>query len=277
MNDLTYVIGFSSSDLSLPMESHWLYAAGVCELNCEGLKAWYKQLQRDDFEGPQAEKNLADLQWLAPRVIAHDTATSLLSTAGPFLPTKFGTLFSSTDRLHQFVCHHRTEIDSFLKRIANQREWGIKVFIDWKVVQNALKASSTNDHSSSSGANYLKMKLEQKRVEALSKSLVSDCLAELHNVLGSCYEFVVRREVPKNASLLDQSINVNNDWISSHAILCNRDQDAASIRTAISKRWPSCTSYSAALLKSIRIDVTGPWPAYSFAPSLQIVDQQQVA
>ncbi len=274
MNELTYVIGFSSSNLSLPIESQWLYAAGVCEITFNGLKAWYKQIRREDFEGPQAEKNLADLQWLAPRVIAHDTATSLLSEAGPFLPTKFGTLFSSTERLKCFVHQHQREISAFLNCLQTRREWGIKVFVDWKILQDNLKDCSTNSTTSSSGANYLKNKLEQKRAEASSKSLVTESLVELHKVLCSCYESVVRRDVPKNAMLLDPSINVRNDWVSSHAILSNREDDGAIIRTTIWDRWPNCAQYSDAIKQAIRIDVTGPWPAYSFAPSLQIAEHQ---
>ncbi len=75
-----YLLGFSPASEPIKRDEQFLLnQLGVEQLTVGEISVWFTQIERAEFEGPVAEKNLADLQWLTPRVLAHESINSNLS------------------------------------------------------------------------------------------------------------------------------------------------------------------------------------------------------
>lgn len=80
------------------------------------------------FTGEQGDKNLADIQWIGPRAMAHETVVEKISQSAAALPARFGTLFSSRQQLSQVLTQTYDQIMAFLDQVLDKEEWGVKGF-----------------------------------------------------------------------------------------------------------------------------------------------------
>jgi hypothetical protein len=96
------------------------------------------QVAQQDFCGPQAERHMQQLDWVAPRAVRHEAVIEEVMASSPVLPVPFGTLFSSQKALAEFVEQHRETILSFLQRVTKCGEWSVKGWFDRKQAQKTL-------------------------------------------------------------------------------------------------------------------------------------------
>ncbi len=263
-----YLLGFSlngdsleSGDLAL------LDHLGVQHTTSLAVTAWYKVIERSEFEGPIAEKNLADIQWLTPRVLAHETIVSNLSQRIPFYPSRFGALFSSIEKITHHTCLNASILKEFLSAVRGKEEWGIKFYSD-----NARAAQIAASHEGivedgkpTSGVNYLKLRQLQRSLSLTSSETIQAKVTTAIGYLQSQYADVVSRPIfnAKESSAEKLLANI--------ALLVCRDASTAFLDWT--RRW-NAEQY---LASSIRLQVTGPWPAYSFCPTLASLTEQSEA
>jgi hypothetical protein len=237
----------------------------LCDLfEIEQLKvgpiiAWYKRVDRTDFEGDIGEKNLANINWLTPRVMAHEEAVSQLSSQSAFFPSRFGTLFSTESSLYSFTKSATPRLLEFFACVAGKREWGLKFFGD--TAQAAKLIAKRNgliqDGSPIRGANYLKFKQLQRELSKSQSQFFEEAMGQaIASVKDSFREHVIRpiRTITKSEG--------RDELVGNLAILVSdllTDYLAAWI-----KEWNEISFQSTAL----RVELTGPWPVYSFCPSL---------
>lgn len=283
MNEALYLLGFSPKLISSSEEtvvapqtssstgvdtnaprynSHTLM---LCELfEIEQLKvgptiAWYKRIDRTDFEGDVGEKNLADINWLTPRVMAHEEAVSQLSSQSAFFPSRFGTLFSSESSLYSFTKSASPRLLEFFTRVEGKREWGLKFFGDTAQAAKliAKRDGLIHDGSPMRGANYLKFKQLQRELSKSQSQFFDEAMGQAIAAIKASYpEHVVRpiRTVTKN--------ECHDELVGNLAVLVSdllTDSLAAWIKEWNDNSFPST---------ALRVELTGPWPAYSFCPSL---------
>jgi hypothetical protein len=219
--------------------------------------SWVSQ---SEFCGPAGEKNLQDLAWVAPRACRHEEVLERVMRLGAVLPARFGTLFSSTASLEGFMRQQETPIVRFLERVSGQEEWALKGFLD----QGRAEAESLADRRSeepcrpslSPGAAYLLEEgLRLQAREALDDRLAEMCgkLLEELNLLAT--EIVARR------ILAPQTPKAGREMVLNWALLL--PAAAADFRGRIERANGEKNRGGLAL------EVSGPWPPYSFCPVLQ--------
>src|ERR1019366_7794293 len=93
---------------------------------------------QEDFCGPEAERHMQQLDWVAPRAVRHEAVIEEVMASSPVLPVPFGTLFSSPEALSEFVEQHRGTMTAFLRRVADHGEWSVKGLFDRKQAQKSL-------------------------------------------------------------------------------------------------------------------------------------------
>ncbi|QYU67456.1 GvpL/GvpF family gas vesicle protein [Leptolyngbya sp. 15MV] len=86
------------------------------------LAALAADVDAAEFLGPDAEQRLADLQWLTPRALAHESLISKAMAHGPVLPMRFGTVFSSEHTLREALDRHAPAIADFLGQVEGHAE-----------------------------------------------------------------------------------------------------------------------------------------------------------
>jgi hypothetical protein len=257
--DAIYLLGFS------PRTSDQLRAAITSVLpmiECQShgnVDGWFVRVPRDQFEGPDAEKNLADIRWLSPRVMAHQQAVEHLSRELPFYPAHFGTLFSDLSRLFELIDRNRRTLLEYFANDARHVEWGVKVFVAWSRAVDAFQQTgdaSTGD-TSGGGLNYLRRKKMIRQRDQAVRQWIDKTLA------------AVREEVQSLAvRCCDRPTNVggdDGDWecIANLAVLVPWQ------RQSELQQWIESKHAAAADPKRmLSFQLTGPWPLYSFLPPL---------
>lgn len=223
----------------------------------ETLVAIVDVVDQAAWTGPDAQRNMETLSWVGPRAITHEHVVEAVMDEGPVYPARFGTLFSSVDRLTETVAVHRAELDAFLNRVDTADEWAIKGFLDRDRAADHLAAGADDQEGDEepSGSAYLKRRLQEQR----ARESVDDWMA---GTAESLQEAVDRVAADMRVLDIQQSLHAAADesmvfnWavlIENAAALQDRVQEAnARFETA-----------------GLTLQLTGPWPPYSFRPKLE--------
>ncbi|MEI6785140.1 MAG: GvpL/GvpF family gas vesicle protein [Verrucomicrobiota bacterium] len=226
-----------------------------------GVAAIVSQVSRSEFCGPAGETNLQDLAWLAARACRHQAVLEQVMRLGPVLPTRFGTLFSSSASLEGFMRQHEAAIAQFLERVGGQEEWAVKGFFDqaraeaeWLARRRSADPGLT---ASSPGMAYLQeQSLRIQAKEALDDRLAKACDDLLNELKPLASEIVPRRIVAQETPDAAREMVLN--W----ALLvpaAAAEDFRGRIERANAEQNPA----------GLTLEVTGPWPPYSFCPVLE--------
>ncbi|MBU3890913.1 GvpL/GvpF family gas vesicle protein [Methylosinus sp. KRF6] len=219
-----------------------------------------------DFIGAVGERNLDDPAWVAARCRRHEAVLELAMRDGAVFPVGFGTLFSSAEVLLDFVGRHERQIAGFLRETADHEEWEVSAFatLDAHDLLERTAASEWPDFLSlSAGARYLRLCRERTALIASAKRLACraavSLLSELQHELRPS-NAVLR---PPRPRLRVTGNEINGEQVGSLVLLI-RSEQAAALRTTLGSLNPARVKVGSPL----RLAVSGPWPPYSFRPTL---------
>lgn len=203
---------------------------------------------------PQQQSHLIELAcW-------HDAVINHYAQSGPVLPVRFGAVFSGVEPLAQFVSRHEQAIRQFLELARTRAEWVVKLLLvreqarAWSITTDVQLAEQAAALPSSPGARYL---LEKKLHQAADRWLREQVEQWTADLLAAVGDLVVQScpitpTVPAN----DQA-----EPLAAWAMWLSHDnQPAWSQRLqTLQADWQA---------RGLRLAITGPWPAYHFAPTL---------
>lgn len=212
----------------------------------------------DDYCGAAAEANLANLDWLAPRTVRHAEVLRRAMRASAVFPMPFGTLFSHLESLTAFMAANEAVIARFLAEVSGHEEWGLKAKarLDDHVTLEAIASASWPDWSAlTPGVRYLRLRRDRLSLIDLAReraaAIVADLVAEL--ALPSAE---VRTLAPRGGA--DES---GAEPIASYALLVPTSE-----AENLNERARTLAATAAA--QGVELLLSGPWPPFSFRPSL---------
>lgn len=91
------------------------------------LGALVSMVSLDDFSEPEFEARMEDITWLEPRVRAHAAVIMRAFECQPVLPMRFGTLFSSTERMAAHLRERLSELLPLLEATRGLEEWTVRI------------------------------------------------------------------------------------------------------------------------------------------------------
>lgn len=267
--DVIYLLGFSPAATRQVRN-------GILEtlpyLECQsrdGIDAWYVNVSRDQFEGDDAEKNLADLAWLTPRIMAHQRSLEGLSAQLTLYPATFGTLFSSPEVLHRTISQNHETLNGYFVAVAGKQEWGIKCLVNWPTAVEAYQRVHPDSAQSGEGGgvSYLRrQKLIRDRDERV-RVWIDEEMRAIESDLGEISSALCHRRIS------DRSVKSDNECIANIAVLVEHQNVDAIIEWG--KVWEEQYNTRERIIK---IEMTGPWPTFSFCPPLvDYVDADQAS
>jgi hypothetical protein len=217
------------------------------------------QVERSLFEGPQAETNLADLNWLTPKVLAHQHALDLISSISPLYPMSFGTLFSSIEALESVMALNEEGLEKYFLATAGTQEWGVRIVVSWPAAVKAyqIQFPEKADGSEGSGSNYLR---QQKRIRERDERVRDWIQTDLRAIDARLTELSVEtfsRRIQAAGSDKDQECMAN------LALLIQRVRAKELIDWV--DRFNSGSKQAHGIISLV---LTGPWPLLSFCPVL---------
>ena len=188
---------------------------------------------------------LRDLDWVAPRAIAHERVVESFLSAPALLPMQLFTLFTSDARLLEHVRSARARIRRILKRVERKVEFGLRLTWDERVVRTQASARRAR-----TGAEFLARKrdvLDVNRTRLAHARKTADRLFRSmgREAFGAHRRTSLERAAPGARLLLDAAFLVD-----------------AGRKTA----FKSAFRQHARTLRGtgINVSLSGPWPPYNF-------------
>jgi hypothetical protein len=230
--------------------------------NVEDITAVLSMVFLDEFQGPPAEQGMQDMSWLGQRVWRHEEVIEQVMRHSPVLPVPFATMFHSWTSLEKSLKCHLDTVSEFLVHVTDADEWAVKALMDPVKAKREyrleiLRKEEKYLKSLSPGTHYLHTRriLDEKEKSLCNhlKEICKEMAVELNN---HSWKFSERRVLSEDVTGKDKRMLLN--WAFLVPRL-NRDDFLARIRRA--------NEEYAGL--GLLFELSGPWPPYSFAPSLK--------
>src|SRR5437773_2015896 len=174
-SDIWYVYGVVPAGFDLGRAPAGLDDASI-EL-CEGdeFAAVVSRLDGERYAPNVVERATEDVEWLAPRAVAHDRVLTWLSDNGPVVPLPVFSLFSGTPAVQKMLRERHPQLAAALQRAVSGREYALRVYrVDSELAKSAAdlspKLAQLRDAAAaaSPGQRYLlERKFETERKNAL--------------------------------------------------------------------------------------------------------------
>jgi hypothetical protein len=196
------------------------------------------------------EKGIQQLEWVAPRAVAHEAVVEHFLSADAVLPMQLFTLFMDDARALQHVQVDQRRIRRILDRVAGKVEWGLRLTWDPRAGLDDSDPRGTKGKGRASGADYLARKRDlldvtrarQKRARAAATRMYKSVSRE---ALDATRRTATEQAAPGSRLLLDA------------AFLVPARREAA-FRVAVRRHAKALAG------TGLDLSLTGPWPAYNF-------------
>jgi hypothetical protein len=238
-------------DAPLQAESDWTVVA------VDGLLAVLAQYDADRFVGQTAGGDLADPHKVAALGWTHAQQVQQLFHQTTVLPVALGSLFSSAAPVEQLLRRNRQAIVQFLRRVAAHQEWAVKAAVDAKAakerfIERAVAAAEVDPHLPA-GARYFRERAIRQQAAGQFSAVLQHRCRQLREQLSTwCADVIERPVLPRNDGR--QTI------VSWSLLACDKLQGEISTRIAAME--------SALDDDQIALELSGPWPPWSFVPRL---------
>ena len=235
----------------------------VSQLHYRDIAAVTSKVMIADFSGPSAETNFKDLTWMGPRACRHQEVVDVVMRHSPTLPARFGTIFSSSQRMVELCMRHYDTIVRFLNEVDNKTEWALKGFLDRTQTRKTLNTDILADEkesfaSLSPGKQYFMQKQMAANAEKQLNQKLKAILTAIWDDLGShAADSHERKVLSRDSTGLEMDMVLN--W--AFLLAANSHQN---FQECLNRIQAAHTKYG------LSFELTGPWPPYSFCPILEM-------
>jgi hypothetical protein len=211
-------------------------------IDADGVAAVAEQVDVTDFESPRLERNLADPAWLEHMVRQHEQVVEALLDRMPVLPMRFGSIFSDETALRAMLTRHVERLSELLRAVDGRVEWGVRLYLDRDAMVRELAPTA---ETATTGADYLRRRRDALQAQDHVQDLAGELADLVHRELSA---------LAVDAVVLDPSRSEPTALLNA-AYLVDRAVAAEFLARAsdLDRAHAGCS-----------LNVTGPWPAYSF-------------
>ncbi|MGF0319807.1 GvpL/GvpF family gas vesicle protein [Nocardia fluminea] len=206
----------------------------------------------EDFEEQPLARHLEDLDWLETTARKDDAVVSAVVRQGPVIPLRLATVFRDSDAVRRLLEERRDDFDAALTLVTGRTEWGVKAYGDRTALTAAVaEAAASGDAAVGTGTAYLARRRAQLAARDTVEHDAADRAERIHSRLVQ-HAAAGRRQAPT-----DPAVSGRRDWIllnGTYLVDDERTDEFAATVTTLGAEFPG-----------IRLELTGPWPPYSFA------------
>ncbi|MFD9486464.1 GvpL/GvpF family gas vesicle protein [Streptomyces sp. NPDC059991] len=213
----------------------------------DGLCAAASPVPAGDFDAAPLRAHLEDLDWLAATARAHQAVVAALSSVTCAIPLRLATVCRDTSGVRRLLDSGRASFVPALERLDGRVEWGVKVYAEAGDPEPAAAPRA----KPASGRDYLRRRLGQRQAREDTWRQAGALSRGLHQELSGHAE-AERLHRPQNARVSGQP----GENVLNAAYLVPRERSAEFVALVEPHR---------SRVEGVRVEVTGPWPPYSFA------------
>ncbi|MFI9759673.1 GvpL/GvpF family gas vesicle protein [Streptomyces sp. NPDC051963] len=215
------------------------------QLTHHGLVAVLSTVPERDFAEEPLRAHLEDLDWLTETARAHQSVIDALTVVTTPLPLRLATVFRDDSGVRIMMEAREAEFRRTLDRLEGRVEWGVKVYVDLEPAETGPPAGPA-----ASGRDYLRQRRSRARAHEDTWQHAEMFASSLHTTLSAWAEDS-RLHTPQSTSLSGASgRNVLNA--------------AYLVPRADSEGFVEMVDRTKDEEAGIRVELTGPWAAYSF-------------
>ena len=225
-----------------------------------GLTVLVSDVDLNEFGEAALRRNLEDLDWLEGVARAHHEVIAVGSKLFPLLPTRLATVYSSDASMAAVLGGRRDELLAALERVGGRVEWGVKAYAvpDSEQPEAMRHEPASAEGGAPAGAggrgaglSYLKRRKAQLSAQAESQRSAAAGAHAVHGHL--CRRAADARLHPP------QSPQLSGD---KRPMMLNA---AYLVDAGDGTGFASEVAAAADAHPELDLNLTGPWPPYSFA------------
>jgi hypothetical protein len=255
-NGLIYIYCLSDSQLQLSQLTDY---EGLRSFESSGFYVAGKYVTMDEYSEENLKQNLNDVVWIELNAREHVEVISKVMEHSNIIPFKFGTIFSTEEKLNTFISDYSDSLKDNLNKCADHEEWSVKIYCNREVFKLQIEKLSSEVselekliRNSSPGKAYI---LERKK-----SGLIESEIDKHSYIYGTNYYslFLKLCEYSEINSLLPKEMTGRDDeMILNVAFLINKSKVSTFKNTAAMLQKEKN-------LLGLDVVVTGPWPPFSF-------------
>ncbi len=218
-----------------------------------GLTAVAEDVGLAEFGEEALRRNLEDLDWLEATARAHHRVIDAVARQGPLVPMRLATVYRGEDHISAMLTERGAAFRSALRRISGRKEWGVKAYAGRQPETSDDSAITAGPPGPGSGAGTAYLRRRRGQLAA-QKNAHRETLASAEKIHAELSPYAAETRLhPPQAPQLTGSrapMILNAAYLLDSA----RGEDFAAAVTALAGQHPG-----------LRLELTGPWPPYSFA------------
>jgi Gas vesicle synthesis protein GvpL/GvpF len=232
------------------------------------LTALVSTVRLEEYGEAALRENLEDLAWLEATARAHHDVVDRAAHAAPTAPVRIATIYRDDARVAQVLTEQGGGFARALDRVTGRAEWGVKAYAHRQALEptepadppeppqpaatgaGTAGAGTAGAGTAGAGTAYLRRRQDERRRRADAGRKVSEQATAIHEGLAG-HAVASRHHPPQDPKLSGRDgIQILN----AAYLLDDGDAQAfAAAARAAGDRYPG-----------IEVEVTGPWPPYSF-------------
>ena len=230
---------------------------------CRGLAALVSDVSLAEFGEAALRENLENLDWLDEVAREHHHVIDAAARLFPVLPLRLATVYSGDAAVCAALAEHVEQLRDVLRRVGGRVEWGVKAYPDQggpdqagpdqggPAAAGGNLAAGDAGPGGGAGLAYLKRRRAQLAAASEGKATAVSAARAVHADL-TARAAGARLHPPQSAQLS----GVRQPMLLNAAYLLN-PSDTVTFTAAVAGQ--------ATAHRELRIELTGPWPPYSFA------------
>ena len=212
-----------------------------------------------DAYGEEAlAEHLTDATWTAVRAMRHETVVEYVAKRTSVVPLRFGTIYLERSGIERMLNDKARELRQIIERLHGREEWGVNVYSDRATLLESITSVSPRlrelvrqAEAASPGQSYLL----QKKIEALrvdeARAALSEIIEHVEQTLSA------QADDSKRLRILKVEATEHGELKGKFAFLVKRSE-FEDFRNAAERAAQENQS------AGVRLELTGPWPAYNF-------------
>ena len=233
----------------------------VRPVEAAGLMAIVENVGLDICGESALRRNLEDLDWLEAAARAHHQVIDAVGQLTPVVPMRLATVYGDDAGVSSVLAERAADFRQALRRIGTRREWGVKAYeVPLSGAGGAPGGAAAGPRAAGAGpaaagagtgAAYLQRRRSELSAHQDARRAAWQSVQQVHGELSR-----LAAENRMHAPQAPQLTGTREPMILNAAYLLDqgRGDDFAAAVSALAEQHPG-----------LRLELTGPWPPYSFA------------